>query len=110
LTSVSFKDSSGGHFIAMNGYTVSTTSILYKFHDPIYGIKWYSLKQVRLNQPFCVSYSGTTCLQYIKVTALPSGFESNNPSNSFTYLLETTGEETSQNYVYKIIASISGIK
>ena len=110
LTSISFKDSTGGHFIAMNGYTVSTSSVLYKFHDPIYGIKWYSLKQVRLNQPFCVSYTGSTCTQYIKVTTLPSGFEDNNPSNSFTYLVETTGEEASSDYVYKIIASISGIK
>ena len=110
MTSIKFKDSESGHFIAMNGYTISTSGVLYKFHDPIYGIKWYSLKQARLNQPFCASYSGSTCLQYVKVTELPSGFEDNNPSNSFTYLVETTGEEASQDYVYKVIASISGIK
>ncbi|MCX6112331.1 MAG: hypothetical protein NTY22_03460 [Proteobacteria bacterium] len=54
--------------------------------------------------------SSGTCVQYIRATQLPSGFEDNNPTNSFTYLIETTGEEASQNYIYKVIAAISGIK
>ncbi|MEI6093232.1 MAG: hypothetical protein WCQ47_06070 [bacterium] len=110
LIDIRFKPSDSGHFIAMNGYNTTTSSVLYKFHCPIYGIKWYSMKNVILNQPSCVLYNGTACTQYIRVTQLPQGFEDNNASNSFTYLLETAGEEVSQNYVYKIIAGISGVK
>lgn len=110
LIEIKFKASESGHFITMNGYNTTTSNVLYKFYCPIYGIKWYAMKNVKLNQPYCVSYTGSTCTQYVRVTQLPQGFEDNNSSNSFTYLLETSGEEVSQNYVYKIIAGISGIK
>jgi hypothetical protein len=110
LTEIKFKPSESGHFITMNGYNTTMSNIVYKFHCPIYGIKWYYLKQVKLNQPFCVNYSVNECTQYIRVTQLPEGFEDSNPTDSFTYIVEMPGEETAQNYIYKIIASISGIK
>ncbi len=107
LTDIKFKPSENGHFIIMNGYNTMSTDVLYKFHCPIYGIKWYEMKHVKLNQPFCVVTNATGCAQYVRVTELPQGFEN---GEAFTYLLETAGEEVAQDYIYKIVASISGIK
>ena len=93
----------------MNGYTVSTSGVMYKFHCPIYGIKWYYIKTVKIDQPFCMSYVGSECQKYANITELPLGFE-DSTNNSFSYLVEMHGEEAANNYDFRVIASVSGVK
>jgi hypothetical protein len=103
------QDPQGGHFITMNGYTVSKAGVMYKFHCPIYGIKWYYLKTVKVGQPFCIMGNTNECQQYATITELPLGFE-DGVNDSFSYLVEMLGEEIANNSSLKVVANITGIK
>jgi hypothetical protein len=109
LINMKLQDPQGGHFITMNGYTVSKAGVMYKFHCPIYGIKWYYLKTVKVGQPFCIMGNTNECQQYATITELPLGFE-DGVNDSFSYLVEMLGEEIANNSSLKVVANITGIK
>lgn len=103
---IGFKSHNSGHFITLNGYNASSSDINFKFHCSVYGEKWYKIRNVKLNEPFCVIKSKTECLRYAKVAQMPPLFT----GNEFSYLIESAGEETStNNYRFKVIAHVSGI-
>lgn len=102
---VTLKEQINGHYIALRGYETSTTGINFKFHDPIYGIKYYTMTNIKEDEPVCIiRSSNSTCGLYLRIKELPSGFK-----GAGTFLVATQGEEKANGYVFKFIASISGM-
>jgi hypothetical protein len=106
MQKISFTTHNSGHFITLNGYNATSSDINFKFHCSAYGEKWYKIRNVKLNEPFCVIKSEGECLRYAQVVNMPSIFT----GNEFSYLIESTGEEVlSDDYKFRIIAHVSGI-
>lgn len=107
LLDISINNISGpnGHYIAMKGFEAQESDIIFKFHDPIYGIKYYKILKATEDEPLCVVKSlDGACVRYIKIKQLPSGF-----NGSVAFLVANPGEESSNNYYFKLIAAVSGI-
>jgi len=105
LLDVTLKDQINGHYIALSGYQTSNTGISFKFNDPIYGIKYYTMTNIKEDEPVCiVRASDSICSLYLRIKDLPSGFK-----GAGTFLVASPGEEKASGYTFKFIASISGI-
>lgn len=105
LIELTLKEQINGHYIALKGYEASSTGLNFKFHDPIYGIKYYSMVNIKEDEPVCIVRSADSiCSLYLKIKELPTGFKS-----AGTFLVASPGEEKTSSYTFKFIASISGM-
>jgi len=97
-----------GHYVTLEGFSVTDNDIMFKFLDPIYGIKWYGLMQVTLNQPFCITFDKqkNKCTNYYQITEMPAEFGTG--PRTITLLVEKDGQMSDQAAV-KVIAFVSGL-
>ena len=110
LYEISFGQAVIGHYIAMDGFSIDKSDAMFKFHCPIYGVKWYRMVQAKLNEPYCVKFdtAKNECIAYHKITQAPAGFNTN--ASAVTFLLESDGEDADKTgYNYKVVAFVSGL-
>lgn len=105
MEEISFKNSTGGHYIALNGYNKDDGGFSFKFHCSVFGVRWYKINYLELNTPFCIESENGNCTYYIKLLDLPEGFTGLGAS----YIISYAGEERNTDYTFKFIGNVSGI-